>query len=152
MQVFTKADEDSGRIANQALSDLAKAGATIVDPGPQGALFKDAIAEIMPALDAPTLAAVYKELFPAATPVVARSVDIAGRPAQLPPELTIPLLAEREPPASRELLFVMNRYLRERGDKNIRNVRDLIERSTVFDHARIDGVSVPRQMRLEDML
>src|SRR5437773_5753717 len=70
MQVFTKADEDSVRIADQALSDLAKAGATIVDPGPHGALFKDAIAEIMPALDAPTLAAVYKELFPTATPVV----------------------------------------------------------------------------------
>jgi Asp-tRNA(Asn)/Glu-tRNA(Gln) amidotransferase A subunit family amidase len=152
MQVFTKADEDSVRIANQALIDLAKAGATIVDPGPHGALFKDAIAEIMPALDAPTLAAVYKELFPTATPVVARSVDLAGKPAQLPPELTIRLLAEREPPTSGELLFVMNRYLRERGDKNIRNVRDLIDRSTFFDHAPIDGVTLPPKTRLEDML
>jgi Asp-tRNA(Asn)/Glu-tRNA(Gln) amidotransferase A subunit family amidase len=152
MQVFTKADEDSVRIADQALSDLAKAGATIVDPGPHGALFKDAIAEIMPALDAPTLAAVYKELFPTATPVVARSVDLAGKPGQLPPELTIRLLAEREPPTSGELLFVMDRYLRERGDKNIRNVRDLIDRSTFFDHAPIDGVTLPPKMRLEDML
>jgi len=152
MQVFTKADEDSVRIADQALNDLAKAGATIIDPGPHGALFKDAIAEIMPALDAPTLAAVYKELFPTATPVVARSVDLAGKPTQLPPELTIRLLAEREPPTSGELLFVMNRYLRERGDKNIRNVRDLIDRSTFFDHAPIDGVTLPPKMRLEDML
>jgi Asp-tRNA(Asn)/Glu-tRNA(Gln) amidotransferase A subunit family amidase len=152
MQVFTKADEDSVRIAEEAVRDLAKAGATIVDPGPQGALFKDAIAEIMPALDAPTLAAVYKELFPTAMPVVARSVDLAGKPAQLPPELTIRLLAEREPPTSGELLFVMNRYLRERGDKTIRNVRDLIDSSTFFDHAPIDGVTLPPKMRLEDML
>ena len=151
MQVFTKADEDSVRIANQALNELAKAGATIVDPGPQGALFKDAIAEIMPALDAPTLAAVYKELFPTATPVVARSVELAGHASQLPPELTIRLLAEREPPTSGELLFVMNRYLRERGDKNIRSVRDLIDRSTFYDHAPIDGVTLPPKARLEDM-
>ena len=46
MQPFTKADEDSIRIANAAIADLAKAGATIVDPGPNGALFKQAIAEL----------------------------------------------------------------------------------------------------------
>jgi hypothetical protein len=74
MQVFTKADQDSVRIAEEALRDLSKAGATLVDPGPKGALFRDAIAEIVPSMDAPTLAAVYKELFPAGTPIVARSV------------------------------------------------------------------------------
>src|SRR5437764_432229 len=70
MRVFSKADEDSIRIANQAIADLAKAGATIVDPGPDGALFKDAIAELLPGLNAPLLAALYKELFPASTPIV----------------------------------------------------------------------------------
>src|SRR5207237_4195027 len=50
MQPFTKADEDSIRIANTAIADLVKAGATIVDPGSGGALFKDAIAELLPAL------------------------------------------------------------------------------------------------------
>ncbi len=83
-----------------AIADLAKAGATIVDPGPEGELFKDAIAEIVPALDTPTLAAVYKELFPTSTPFVDRTVEISGNAAQLPPELTIRLLAEREPPTS----------------------------------------------------
>src|SRR3989440_2226863 len=78
MQPFTKADEDSIRIANQAIADLAKAGATIVDPGPDGALFKDAIAELLPGLNAPLLAALYKELFPASTPIVDTGVEIAG--------------------------------------------------------------------------
>ena len=45
MQPFTKADEDSIQLINEALADLANAGATIVDPGPDGALFKDAIAQ-----------------------------------------------------------------------------------------------------------
>src|SRR6185295_18347226 len=152
MQPFTKADEDSIRIANEALRDLEKAGAVLIDPGPKAALFKDAIAEIVPALDAPTLAAVYKELYPAATPVVARNVEISGAAAKLPPELSIRLLSEREPPVQGEVLFVMDRYLKERGDANIKSVRDLIAQSTFYDHAPIDGVTLPPKTRLEDML
>src|SRR5437667_2372191 len=50
----TKADEESVAIAERALADLKKAGVVLVDPGPGGALFKDALAQILPALDAPT--------------------------------------------------------------------------------------------------
>jgi len=151
MQPHTKADEDSIRIAEAALRDLAKAGVVLLDPGPKG-LFKDAIAEIIPALDAPTLAAIYTELFPASVPTVRRAVDISGKPADLPPELTIRLLAEREPPTSGEVLFAMDRYLRDRGDANIRSVRDLIAQSTFYDHPPIDGVPLPPKARLERLL
>ena len=152
MGVFTKADEDSVRIAEQALRDLQKAGAVLVDPGPNGALFKDAIAEIVPALDTPTLSAVYKEMFPAGTPVVARSVALAGHASQMPAEVTIRLLSEREPPASGEILFAMDRYLADRGDANIKSVRDLIANSTFYTHAPIDGVTLAPKTRLEDLL
>jgi amidase len=152
MQPFTKADEDSVRIAEGALHELAKAGATLVDPGPKGALFKDAIADIVPAIDTPELTAVYKEMFPDGTPIVARSVAIAGKPEYVPPELTIRLLAEREPPTSGEILFAMNRYLRDRGDANIHDVRDLVEKSVFLDHAPIDGVTLPPKRRLEDLM
>jgi hypothetical protein len=47
---------------------------------------------------------------------VRRAVDISGKPADLPPELTLRLLSEREPPTSGEALFAMDRYLRDRGD------------------------------------
>src|SRR5882724_7347485 len=40
MKVHTKADEDSVAVAEAALRDLARAGATLVDPGPGGALFQ----------------------------------------------------------------------------------------------------------------
>jgi hypothetical protein len=140
------------RIAEEALRDLSKAGATLVDPGPKGALFRDAIAEIVPSMDAPTLAAVYKELFPAGTPIVARSVAIAGHTKEMPPELNLRLLSEREPPTSGEVLFVMNKYLRDRGDANIHDVRDLVEKSTFLNHAPIDGVTLPPKRRLEDLM
>ena len=153
MQVHSKADEDAVRIATDALGDLAKAGATIIDPGSEGgALFKDAIAEIVPSLDTATLSAVYKELFATDMPFVDRTVQISGNAAQLPAELTIRLLAEREPPVSGEVLYAMDRYLRDRGDANIKTVRDLLAQSTFFDHAPIDGVTLPPRTRLAGLL
>jgi amidase len=152
MQPFTKADEESVRIANEAIADLKKAGATIIDPGPDGALFKDAIAAIVPALDTVTLSSVYREMFPGGTGTLPTALDITGKPARLPPELTIRLLAEREPPTSGEVLYALNRYLRDRGDKTIRTVRDLLDHSTFFDVAPIQGVTLPPRTRLEGLL
>jgi len=152
MQVHTKADEEAVRIATEALRDLEKAGATIIDPGPEGALFTNAIAEILPALDTATLAAVYREVFATGTPFVERAVQLSGNAAQLPPELTIRLLSEREPPVSGEVLYALDRYLRDRGDANIRSVRDLLAQSTFYDHPPIDGVTLPPRTRLEGLL
>jgi Asp-tRNA(Asn)/Glu-tRNA(Gln) amidotransferase A subunit family amidase len=152
MQVHSRADEEAVRIASEALADLAKSGATLVDPGPEGALFTDAIAEIVPALDTATLSAVYRELFATATPFVDRTVQISGKAAELPPELSIRLLAEREPPVSGEVLYALDRYLRDRGDANIKSVRDLLAQSTFYNHAPIDGVTLPPRTRLEGLL
>jgi len=152
MQPFTKADEGSIRIVNLAIADLAKAGATIIDPGPDGALFKDAIAELLPGLDAPMLAAVYKEFFPSGTLIVNKSVEITGNPSQMPPELSLRTLVEREAQNSGEVLYVLDRYLRERGDKNIKSVGDLVGQSTFYNHGRIDGVTIPPKTRLEDLI
>jgi amidase len=99
-----------------------------------------------------TLAAVYREVFATPMPFVDRSVQISGKPAQLPPELTIRLLAEREPPVSGEVLYAMDRYLRDRGDTNIKSVRDLLAQSTFYGHAPIDGVTLPPRTRLEGLL
>jgi amidase len=152
MKVHTKADEDSVAIAEAALGDLAKAGATLVDPGPEGALFQDALADILPSLDAGTLAAVFAEAFPPGSGLVETSVAIAGKAAKLPADLTLRVIAEREPPAPGEVLFVLDRYLRDRGDKNIRSVADLIAKSTFYDHAPIAGVTATPKGRLEDLV
>src|SRR5215471_10929523 len=84
MKPHTKADEDSVAIAETALRDLAKAGATLVDPGPGGALFQDALAEILPALDAPTLAAVLPQSLPPDTDLIEKSAAMIGRADKLP--------------------------------------------------------------------
>jgi amidase len=152
MKPHTKADEDSVALAEAALRDLAKAGVTLVDPGAGGALFQDAIAVILPALDAPTLAAVFVEAFPPGTDLVEKSVAIAGKAGKLPPELTLRVIAEREPQAPGEGLFALERYLRERGDQNIRGVADLIAKSTFYAHAPIAGVTAVPKGRLEGLV
>jgi amidase len=134
------------------LRDLANAGATLVDPGPEGALFEDAIADVLPSLDAPALAAVFAEAFPPGTDLVEKSVAIAGKAAKLSADLTLRVIAEREPLAPGEVRFVLERYLRDRGDKNIRNVADLIAKSTFYDHAPIAGVTATHKGRLEDLM
>jgi amidase len=149
MQPFTQADEDSIRIANEAIADLVKAGATIVDPGPDGALFKDAIAQILPGLDAPFLAAVYTELF-TGTSVI--PTEITGDASKFPSELTLRQLVEYAPPNPGEVLYALDRYLRERDDRNIKSVADLLSHSTFLNHAPIDGVTLPPKTRLEDLM
>ena len=63
------------------------------------------------------------------------------------------MLAEREPAGlSGEVLYVLDRYLRERGDKNIKNVADLISQSTFYHHATIAGVTIPPKTRLEGLI
>jgi amidase len=152
MRVHTKADEDAVAVVENALRDLAKAGATVVDPDQEGALFTDALAEILPALDAGTLSAVFADAFPPGTDLVAASVAIAGHAAKLPPDLSLRMIAEREPPTQGEGLFAMNRYLRDRGDKNIGSVADLIAKSTFFHVPPIDGVAAPGNVRLEALV
>src|SRR6185295_18730211 len=52
-KLFSKADEESIEIVEHAIDDLRKLGATIVDPGPEGALFQACINSMQ-----------YRDLFP----------------------------------------------------------------------------------------
>jgi Asp-tRNA(Asn)/Glu-tRNA(Gln) amidotransferase A subunit family amidase len=150
MQPFSKADEESIRIVNRAIADLEKLGAVIVDPGPSGQLFKDAVNQIIPALDAPMLSSTYKDLFPSNTSKLPTLVRLSSDPSSVPADALFRLLVEVEPAAPGEVAFAMNRYLQQRGDRNIRNVNDLLEKAAFYQQPSIAGVSAAAQERLED--
>jgi amidase len=152
MQPFTKADEDSIRIANQALPDLAKAGAIILDPGPEGELFKEAIRSLGFSLDTRTFVSTFGELFPAGALIIDKVVDLSSSSAQIPPNVTLRMIVDAPTGETGERQVVTNQYLRERGDKEIRDIHDLINKSDFYSHARVDGVSAPPKARLEEML
>jgi Asp-tRNA(Asn)/Glu-tRNA(Gln) amidotransferase A subunit family amidase len=152
MKPFTKADEDSIRVASEAVADLAKAGATVIDPGPDGSLFTDAIADMLPDLDAPMLARHFKEFYSSGAPIIQRLAELAGDASRLPPEVNLRQVVEHVPPISGEGAYVLDRYLRERGDENIRSVQDLIDKSVFYEHSRTDGLTPAPRRRLEEFL
>ncbi|MBM4264846.1 MAG: amidase [Deltaproteobacteria bacterium] len=149
MQPLTKADEEIVRVANLAIAELAKTGAEIVDPGPGGQLFKNAIAELVPSLYTPILASTFRDAL-AGTSVNNKAVDWHGNPQALPPDATLRIIVDAEPNAPGQLQFALNSYLRERGDKNIKTIDDLLEKSTFYDHPPIEGSTNPAKVRLQD--
>ena len=149
MQPLTKADEEVVRVANQAIAELAKTGAEIIDPGPTGQLFKDAIAELVPGLYTQVLASTFKDEFAGAS-TVNKAVELASRPELLPSDATLRIIVDAEPSAPGQLQFALNHYLRERGDSNIRGIADLLQKSTFFNQPSIEGSTAPPKSRLED--
>lgn len=142
MQPFTKADEDSIRIANEALADLAKAGAVLVDPGPNGQLFKEAIGELVPSQDTAAFTATFKELF-AGSHTIDTLLDLSQKRLVSPSDATLRIAVDANTSSPGEVQYALNRYLRERGDKAIQNIQDLIDGSTFYTHSPIEGVAPP---------
>ena len=138
-KLFTVADEESIDVVEHALGDLRKLGATIVDPGPEGALFQSCVNRFAPMLRNASLAKQYPRQFP---------VDVAGKPAtdhvltllemefdatSLPEDLTIRNIGTSQAPG--EGKYMMDRYLRARGDANIKSNTDLINKARFYDDA-----------------
>ena len=94
-KLFSKADEENIDIVNQAVEDLKKLGATIVDPGDGGELFTKYIRALAPMLANAGYAKEHPELFPvdaAGKPVgdyIKTFVDLAVDPSKAPGSFTI---------------------------------------------------------------
>jgi len=135
-ELFSKADDESIGIVERALDDLRKLGATIVDPGPDGALFQSCISRLGPELLNSAFARRYRDLFPidaAGHPLsdqTATLLDLYSDPARVPSDFSLRSL--RSPAVEGEGKYMMNRYLRERGDANIKTMADLIEKARFY--------------------
>jgi Asp-tRNA(Asn)/Glu-tRNA(Gln) amidotransferase A subunit family amidase len=143
--LFTQADEETIDVVDRAIDDLRGLGATIVDPGPTGALFQDCIAAYLPAVANKQFIAAFPSLFP---------VDASGAPAadHIPLLIDMALDPSLVPggydqrPNIRNLGLVgggsgtgkykQDLYLRERGDSNIQSTADLIVKSNFFTDIR----------------
>ena len=136
-KLFSKADEESIDIVERALGDLVKLGATIVDPGPEGALFQSCIERYAPQLYNSAFTRQYPSLFPVdaagkpTTDHIATLLDMSADPRKVPDGLSIRTLGAF--PAQGEGKYMMNKYLRERGDSNIKSNADLINKATFYN-------------------
>ena len=135
-KLFSKADEESIDIVDRVLGDLRKLGAAVVDPGPEGALFQSCVARYGPQLLNAQFAAQRRNLFPVnaagepAADQIATLLDMTADPTRVPPDLSIRNLGGFG--AQGEGKFMMNKYLRERGDANIKSNADLISKATFY--------------------
>ena len=138
-EAFSVADEESIRLVERALVDLEGIGAAIVDPGPGGALFQACIDRYAPEYYNSAFTRAYPEIFPVdeagepAADHIATLLEMNREPERVPDRWTLRSLERFG--AVGESRYMMNRYLAERGDANIRSQADLIERGTFYEDA-----------------
>jgi Asp-tRNA(Asn)/Glu-tRNA(Gln) amidotransferase A subunit family amidase len=135
--LLTKADEESIALVERALVDLKSLGASIVDPGGEGELFTSCIAHYAPELLNSAFAREYPQLFPSGAGA-AGGADISvllglrQDSSRVPSQLSLRTLNAGgfEPPG--EGKYLLNRYLQERGDANIKSNADLIAKARFY--------------------
>jgi Asp-tRNA(Asn)/Glu-tRNA(Gln) amidotransferase A subunit family amidase len=136
-KLFSKADEESIDIVERAIDDLRKLGATVVDPGPEGALFQTCIAHYAPEILNSAFTRQYRELFPMnaagqpASDQIATLLNMRADPAQVPKDLSLRTLNGLA--VQGEGKYMINRYLQERGDASIKSNADLIAKAKFYD-------------------
>ena len=147
-RLFTQADSESIDIVDRAVADLRSLGATIVDPGPGGALFQSCLDQYMPQNLNALFINKYPSLFPAGADRIPKLVDLYFNPSLIPDKLSIrdfgtgaagtdatgagAAAAGGGDNAVGESKYYFDRYLRKRGDANIKNLTDLINKSHYY--------------------
>ena len=134
---------------------ICSLGAAIVDPGAAGALFQSCIDKYVPLYRNREFIEQYPNLFPvdsngkAASDRISLLVDMFFNPSLVPAGSTIRNIA----PASNAGVskYMLNRYLKERGDANIKSLRDLIDKSKFYRDIRPDAGFVDRKATLEEL-
>jgi amidase len=141
--LFNEADAESIDATERAIADLKKLGATIVDPGPGGALLQKYIDKYAPAALNKLFIARFPEAFPvdgSGTPSadhIARLVDMSLDPSLTPSGLNIRSFGQAQ--STGESRYMLEIYLRERGDATIKTVKDLEAQSKPLTDTRPDS-------------
>jgi Asp-tRNA(Asn)/Glu-tRNA(Gln) amidotransferase A subunit family amidase len=152
--LFSKADEESIDLVNQAIADLRALGAEIIDPGEHGELFTEYIRKYGPVLQNGIFAKLHPDQFPVdaagnpTTDQIETFVDLATDPSKAQGKFTLRDLGGQDfggggyggggrrggpAMAQGESRFMTNLYLRERGDANIKTQTDLYTQARFYD-------------------
>jgi Asp-tRNA(Asn)/Glu-tRNA(Gln) amidotransferase A subunit family amidase len=116
------ADRDSIRVANEAIADMKKAGAVIVDP----VNVQKVIADLVPYLEPSLLPKHFPSAFPKSPEPIDHIVAMAFDHSLVPSGargVNLRMLAAQ--PRGNEGRYAINRYFRERGDAKFKSVQDM---------------------------
>ncbi len=132
-RLFTQADYESIDIVDKAVADLRRLGATIVDPGPGDGLFQKCLDQYLPHNLNVLFTRQFPDLFAPGTDHIRVLEDMYADPSRVPEKLTIRnFRLGNGGPAAGEAKYYFNRYLRKRGDANIKDLTDLINKSRYY--------------------
>jgi Asp-tRNA(Asn)/Glu-tRNA(Gln) amidotransferase A subunit family amidase len=130
-RLFSKSDEETIDIVGRAVADLRGLGATIVDPGPEGALFQTCLNKYAPG----ALNILFTKQDPKQFPVDAQGkpttdqvstlVDMALNPSLVPDVFTVRSFTAQSVNAEGESKYMRELYVRQRGDAAIKTTQDL---------------------------
>ncbi|HKE85867.1 MAG TPA: amidase [Vicinamibacterales bacterium] len=132
--LLTKADEESIAIVDRAIARLRMLGAVVVDPGAEGELFTRCITRYAPELMNAAFVRQYPQLFPAESKQdqIGSLLDLQADPSRVPAALSLRTLNAGGFGPAGEGRYFMNRYLRERGDANVKSNADLITKARFY--------------------
>jgi Asp-tRNA(Asn)/Glu-tRNA(Gln) amidotransferase A subunit family amidase len=128
VRLFSKRDEEVVRVVDQAVKDLQKTGATIVDPGPGGALLTSCFQKYVPQAFGNLFTRQHPDLFPVdsqgkpTTDHIATLVELAAHPERVPDGISIRDLGSAQ--ATGDSAYWRDLYLHDRHDAAIKNTRD----------------------------
>ena len=133
--LFTVADAESIDIVNKAIQDLGALGATIVDPGPTGALFQGCFDKAVPAWRNRYFTAQFPTVFPTGTDFIPLLAGMYLNLALVPHTSTGQPNVRNIGPTSGDAgdaKYNLNTYLAQRGDANIRAITDILSKSNFW--------------------
>ena len=130
-RLFTQADHETIDIIERAVGDLRKLGATIVDPGAEGALFQRCIDQHIPRNLNALFIREFPSLFPAGADHIAVLREMYFDPSLVPAKPTIRDFGTKVENVG-EAKYYFSRYLKKRGDANIKDLTDLIAKSRYY--------------------
>jgi amidase len=154
-KAFNEADSEAIDLTERAVGDLRRLGVTILDPGPGGALLQSCLDKYVPLYRNRAFIEQYPNLFPIdangkpASDRISQLVDMFFDPSLVPSGLTIRTIAGASNPALTK--YMLTHYLRERGDANVKSLRDLIDKSKFYRDIRPEAGFVDRKAALEEI-
>jgi amidase len=117
------ADRDSIRVANEAIADMKKAGAVIVDPVNVDKVIADLVPYLEPGLLPKNFPSAFPKLPEPIDHIVSMAFDHNLVPSG-PRGANLRMLAAQ--PRGNEGRYAINRYFRERGDAKFKSVQDML--------------------------
>jgi len=154
-KLFTKEDEQTIDLVSVAADELGRLGATVVDPGPEGDLFTSCLKRYIPQDDNILFTRRNKELFlideegkPLADNVV-KLLNMKFDPSLLPGKMTLRDFGQDM--AEGQAKYMLDLYLRERGDANIKSNADLLTKANYYDEPHFPTPKRGRENAEKDM-